>query len=163
MENLSLSSNTDVALDLRGYVDARRKSGVPTVVAAELNANLPYMLGAAELARADLDIILDPPRPHFDLFAPPKEPVTLADHAMGLHAATMIKDGGTQFPCEMMDFAHQFIRDLQQAEEARMRRRMRLTYLGQRVESQHQRGQILSHLVMKFARNATTFFFLRAD
>ena len=95
MENLSLSSNTDVALDLRGYVDARRKSGVPTVVAAELNANLPYMLGAAELARADLDIILDPPRPHFDLFAPPKEPVTLADHAMGLHAATMIKDGGT--------------------------------------------------------------------
>src|SRR5262249_34071656 len=29
------------------------------------------------------------------LFAPPREPVTLTDYAMALHAATLVKDGGT--------------------------------------------------------------------
>ena len=93
--HISLSSNPDIALDLEGYVDARRKSGRPVAVAVELNANLPYMPGIAEVPRTDLDIVLDPAAPHFDLFAPPKEPVTLADYAMALHAATLVRDGGT--------------------------------------------------------------------
>lgn len=93
--HISLSSNPDIALDLKGYIDARRKSGQPVAVAVELNTNLPYMPGMAEVPRADLDIVLDPPTPHFDLFAPPKEPVALADYAMALHAATLVKDGGT--------------------------------------------------------------------
>ena len=93
--HISLSSNPDIALDLKGYIDARRKSGQPVAVAVELNANLPYMPGVAEVPRADLDIVLDPAARHFDLFAPPKEPVTLADYAMALHAATLVKDGGT--------------------------------------------------------------------
>jgi acyl-CoA hydrolase len=94
-ERLSLSSNPDIALDLRPYVERRRSSGEPIVVAAEINDNLPFMPGDAEVRSADLDLVLMPPRPHFELFAPPKEPVSLADHAMALHAATMIKDGGT--------------------------------------------------------------------
>ncbi len=93
--HLSLSSNPDVALDLKPYVDRRRKTGNPIAIAAEVNSNLPYMPGDAEVPIADLDFMLDPRRPHFDLFAPPKEPVTLTDHAMALHASTMIKDGGT--------------------------------------------------------------------
>ena len=40
-------------------------------------------------------MLLEPSTPHYDLFAPPKEPVSLADYAMALHAATLIKDGGT--------------------------------------------------------------------
>lgn len=93
--HVSLSSNPDVALDLGPYVERRRKAGAPIVVAGELNSNLPYMPGAAEVRLGDLDIVLDPPRPHFELFAPPKEPVPLADFAMALHASTMIRDGGT--------------------------------------------------------------------
>ena len=40
-------------------------------------------------------MVLEAEPPHYDLFAPPKEPVSLADYAMALHAATLIKDGGT--------------------------------------------------------------------
>lgn len=91
----SLSSNPDIALDLNPYVEQRRRSGAPIVTAGEINDNLPYMTGDADIAASDLDLILEPARPHFELFAPPKEPVSLADYAMALHAATLIKDGGT--------------------------------------------------------------------
>lgn len=91
----SLSSNTDVSLDLKDYIEARRKSGAPIAVVGEVNANLPFMGGAAAVARDSFDHIHEPPAPHFDLFAPPKEPVSITDYAMALHAATLIKDGGT--------------------------------------------------------------------
>jgi acyl-CoA hydrolase len=91
----SLSSNTDVTLDLAAYVNNRRAAGAPIAVVGEVNANLPFMGGAAEVARGQFDILLEPPIPHFDLFAPPKEPVSLTDYAMALHTATLIKDGGT--------------------------------------------------------------------
>ncbi len=92
---LSLSSNPDIALDLKPYIERRRRSGEPIVTVGEINDNLPYMTGDADIATSDIDILLEPARPHFELFAPPKEPVSLADYAMALHAATMIKDGGT--------------------------------------------------------------------
>jgi acyl-CoA hydrolase len=93
--HVSLSSNTDVTLDLNPYVVKRRREGKPLVFAGEINANLPYMPGEAEMARDDFDMLLEPAAPPYDLFAPPKEPVSLADCAMALHAATLIKDGGT--------------------------------------------------------------------
>ena len=77
------------------YVAKRRREGKPIVFAGELNANLPYMPGEAEIPRDDFDVLLEPATPPYDLFAPPKEPVSLADYAMALHAATLIKDGGT--------------------------------------------------------------------
>ena len=92
---LSLSCNPDVALDLKDHVASWRQSGPPIVVAGEINANLPYMPGEAEIARAEFDVLLDSPAPHYDLFAPPKERVPLVDYAMALHTATLIKDGGT--------------------------------------------------------------------
>lgn len=91
----SLSSNTDVSLDLGGYIRDRRKAGAPIAVAGEINANLPFMSGAAAVARDHFDVLLEPAEPHFDLFAPPKEPVSTTDYAMALHAATLVKDGGT--------------------------------------------------------------------
>jgi len=92
---LSLSSNPDIALDLKPYIEHRRRSGESIVTVGEINDNLPYMTGDADVPATDLDVLLDPARPHFQLFAPPKEPVSLADYAMALHAATLIKDGGT--------------------------------------------------------------------
>lgn len=92
---VSLSANTDVTLDLMAYVARRRREGKPIVFAGEINANLPYMPGEAEMARDAFDILLEPSTPNYDLFAPPKEPVSLADYAMALHVATLIKDGGT--------------------------------------------------------------------
>ena len=91
---VSLSSNTDVTLDILPYI-VRRRTQKPTVFAAEFNANLPYMPGEAEIERTEFDVILEPENQHYGLFAPPKEPVSLADFAMALHAATLVKDGGT--------------------------------------------------------------------
>lgn len=91
----SLSSNTDVSLDLDDYIRDRRRNGEPIAVVGEINANLPYMGGAAAVPRDRFDLVFEPSRPHFDLFAPPKEPVSLTDYAMALHAATLVKDGGT--------------------------------------------------------------------
>jgi acyl-CoA hydrolase len=91
----SLSSNTDVTLDILPYVAARREAGEAVVLAGELNSNLPYMPGEAELERSQFEVLLEPPGEPHALFAPPKEPVSLADYAMGLHAATLIRDGGT--------------------------------------------------------------------
>jgi acyl-CoA hydrolase len=91
---VSLSSNTDVTLDLLPYI-VRRRAQAPTVLAAELNSNLPYMPGEAEIERTEFDMVLDPGDGHYDVFAPPKEPVSLADYAMALHAASLVKDEGT--------------------------------------------------------------------
>ena len=92
---LSLSSNPDITLDLAPYIAARRRSGEPIAVAGEINSHLPFMPGHAEVPVADFDELLNPTGQHYDLFAPPKEPVPLADYAMALHTATLIKDGGT--------------------------------------------------------------------
>ena len=92
---VSLGSNTDVALDMQDYIEARRKAGKPVVVAGEINEHMPYMPGAAEVETTHFDLMLKPEAPHHELFAPPKEPVSLADYAMALNAATLIRDGGT--------------------------------------------------------------------
>jgi acyl-CoA hydrolase len=89
---VSLSSNPDITLDM---LVASRRAREPTVFAVELNKNLPYMPGEAEIERAQIDMVLEPADPHYGLFAPPKEPVSLADYAMALHAATLVKVGGT--------------------------------------------------------------------
>ena len=92
---ISLSSNTDVTLDMLPYIKARRDAGRAPAIAVEVNANLPYMPGAAEMDANECDVVLDTGSPHYDLFAPPKEPVALSDYAMALYAATLVRDGGT--------------------------------------------------------------------
>jgi acyl-CoA hydrolase len=92
---ISFSSNTDVTLDMLPYIAERRAAGRPVAVAVEFNANLPYMPGAAEIDVNACDVVLETERPHYQLFAPPKEPVSLTDYAMALYAATLIKDAGT--------------------------------------------------------------------
>lgn len=94
-ERVSLSSNPDISLDLKPTIDARKLKGARIAVAGEINAHLPYMPGPAEVARDGFDVLLEPPQPHFEPFSVPRQPVTLTDYALALHAATLIKDGGT--------------------------------------------------------------------
>lgn len=88
----SLSCNPDITPDL---LKARREGKAGFVYAGETNAALPYMGGEAEMVAGEFDFLLDNPSLHFPLFAPPREPVSLVDHAIGLHAASLIPDGGT--------------------------------------------------------------------
>jgi acyl-CoA hydrolase len=92
---ISLSSNTDITLDMRPYIAARRSAGQPLALAVEFNANLPYMPGEAEFDLSEADVVLESEPPHHDLFAPPKEPASLTDYAMALYAAALVRDGGT--------------------------------------------------------------------
>jgi hypothetical protein len=88
----SLSCNPDITLDL---LAARRAGRTDFIFIGQVNSELPYMAGDAELPAEDFDYILDSPRTDFPLFAPPREPVDLTEYAAGLHVARMIADGGT--------------------------------------------------------------------
>jgi acyl-CoA hydrolase len=88
----SLSSNPDLTLDL---LELRRQGRVSFLFAGQINSELPFMRNDAAISADELDLLLDSPATDFALFAPPREPVALADYAAGLHAASMVPDGGT--------------------------------------------------------------------
>jgi acyl-CoA hydrolase len=88
----SLSCNPDLSLDLLAM---RRAGKASFLCVGQLNSGLPFMPGEAAIAADEFDVLLDSPATDFPLFAAPREPVTLADYAAGLHAASLIPDGGT--------------------------------------------------------------------
>ena len=53
------------------------------------------MGGEAGIGKEEFDFLLDGSRTDFPLFAPPREPIALADYAAGLRAASLVPDGGT--------------------------------------------------------------------
>jgi acyl-CoA hydrolase len=88
----SLSCNPDLTLDL---LTARRDGRANLLFAGQVNSELPFISKDAEVAADELDVILDGPETEFSLFAPPREPIGLADYAIALHAARTVLDGGT--------------------------------------------------------------------
>ena len=88
----SLSCNPDLTLDLLAL---RRAGRVDFLFAGQTNSELPFMPGDAAIAADEFDLLLDGPATDFRLFAPPREPVSLVDYAAGLHAASLVPDGGT--------------------------------------------------------------------
>lgn len=91
-DRLSLSCNTDITVDL---LRARVRGEQDFILAGEINRNLPFMPGGGALARDEVDCLLDDPETQFELFSVPKRPVTPRDHAIGLHVAGLVPDGGT--------------------------------------------------------------------
>ncbi len=88
----SLSCNTDLTIDL---LQARREGRADFVLVAEVNSELPFMPGDGDLPESAFDFVYENPKTDFPLFAPPKQPVPLTAYAIGLHAATLVEDGGT--------------------------------------------------------------------
>jgi acyl-CoA hydrolase len=88
----SLSCNPDLTLDV---VRAMRQDGKPCVVAGLVNRNLPFMLQDAEVGEDYFDVLVDAPQWEHPLFCVPNPAVEPADHAIGIHAAALVKDGGT--------------------------------------------------------------------
>ncbi len=91
-ERLSLSCNTDLTLEL---LKARREGRADFVIAGQVNSELPFMPGEGDVVADDFQYLLDGPATDFPLFAPPKEPIDLAEYAAGLHVARLVPDGGT--------------------------------------------------------------------
>jgi acyl-CoA hydrolase len=90
-QRYSLASNSDVALDLIDTMDQQSK---PFFVVAVVNSEMPFLGGEAEVGAERFDLILDDGQSE-PLFGIPREAVGNAEHAIGLHASTLVKDGGT--------------------------------------------------------------------
>src|ERR1700689_3352293 len=88
----SLSCNTDTTLDV---LRARAQGAASFKLIGEVNSELPYMPGAGDLPGDEFSAVLDGPATVFPLFAPPAEPITDTKYAIGLHAAGLVRDGGT--------------------------------------------------------------------
>ena len=88
----SLSCNTDTTLDI---LRARAKGGASFKLIGQVNSELPFMPGAGDLAAEEFSAILDSPETDFPLFAPPSEPIGDTKYAIGLHAAGLVRDGGS--------------------------------------------------------------------
>lgn len=92
---LSLSSNTDVTFDLLPLIREQQALGKNIKIVAQINQQLPFMLNDALADEDEFDYLIDNPEYYSTLFAPPNMPVSPTDFAIGAHASTLIKDGGT--------------------------------------------------------------------
>lgn len=88
----SLSGNTDTTLDL---MRARADGRIDFKIVAQVNSELPFMPGQGDLPGDEFHAVLDSPETDFPLFAPPSEPISDTKYAIGLHAAGLVRDGGT--------------------------------------------------------------------
>jgi hypothetical protein len=88
----SLSCNTDTTLDI---LRARAEGRASFRLVGEVNSELPFMPGAGDLPAEEFSAVLDSPETEFPLFAPPSEPISDTKYAIGLHAAGLVRDGGT--------------------------------------------------------------------
>ncbi|KAB0484609.1 acetyl-CoA hydrolase/transferase C-terminal domain-containing protein [Pseudomonas psychrophila] len=91
---LSLSCNPDITLDLLPMIAKRRAEGETILMLGQVHSDLPYMPGDSELDVDDFDLLIDEDE-RTTLFSTPNMPVSLQDHLIGLHASTLIRDGGT--------------------------------------------------------------------
>ncbi|MGL6290133.1 MAG: acetyl-CoA hydrolase/transferase C-terminal domain-containing protein [Silanimonas sp.] len=89
---LSLAGNPDLTADLIDQLAAR---GLPRpLMVAEVHPDLPFIERGATVANDFFDLVLEHPNAP-PLFAVPRQPVSLAEFAIGLYASALVKDGGT--------------------------------------------------------------------
>ncbi|WP_245932398.1 acetyl-CoA hydrolase/transferase C-terminal domain-containing protein [Isoalcanivorax indicus] len=91
---LSLACNPEVTLDLMPLLEARRAAGEVIVAVAQVHDDLPFMGGDAVVDSSTFDLVINDASTHTRLFSTPNMPVTLQDHLVGLHASTLVRDGG---------------------------------------------------------------------
>ncbi len=89
---LSLSSNADVTLDVVAMLETAGRSFVSI---AQVHPDMPFMYNRAMVEPGAFDFVVRNPRYDTTLFAMPNMAVKAADFAIGLHASSLIKDGGT--------------------------------------------------------------------
>ena len=92
----SLSCNPDTGPELVALMrEAQARGERRIAVVAAVNPHLPYMALDAEVAAETFDLVLDDARGYSALFPTPKTPVAAPDHAIGLYASALVRDGGT--------------------------------------------------------------------
>ncbi|MEQ6885834.1 acetyl-CoA hydrolase/transferase C-terminal domain-containing protein [Salicola sp. Rm-C-2C1-2] len=94
-QQVSLSCNPDLTLDILPRLRAQREAGDAVVIAGELNPELPWFGHDAALDRASFDLLLEPHNQPMRLFPVPDLAVEPADYLIGFYAANLVRDGGT--------------------------------------------------------------------
>jgi acyl-CoA hydrolase len=92
---LSFGSNADVTVDLLPQIAAARRAGQDIVLVGQTHGQMPFMSGQAQVAPGEFDYLVDDTRYDFDLYAPPNAPLSGVEHAIGVHASSLVRDGGT--------------------------------------------------------------------
>ncbi|MBY6204947.1 acetyl-CoA hydrolase [Halomonas denitrificans] len=93
---ISLACNPDVTLDLmrRLASDPAGRSRSELFAVGQVHPALPFLPGDAVVEADFFDRVVEAD-PDQRLFALPRAPVSLQDHAVGFHASRLIADGGT--------------------------------------------------------------------
>ncbi len=89
---LSLSSNPDVVMEV---LEKFRASGKKIIAIGVINQQMPFMPNTAEVGPDFFDVLVTDPAGTHAVFAPPNNKVSVADYAIGLHASSLVADGGT--------------------------------------------------------------------
>ncbi|MBT8220741.1 MAG: hypothetical protein KJP00_13000 [Bacteroidia bacterium] len=89
LSRLSLSCNPDVSMDMVEVLNDKE-----VALVAQINTNLPYMYGDADIPTDTFHYVIDNPDYNFKIFGPPKMSVPDPDYMIGLYASTLVKDGG---------------------------------------------------------------------
>lgn len=89
---LSLSSNPDVVMEV---LEKFRASGTKIITIGVINGHMPFMPNMAKVRPGFFDIVVTDPAGTHVLFAPPNAKVGVADYAIGMHASSLVEDGGT--------------------------------------------------------------------
>ena len=89
---LSVSSNPDVVFEV---VERFAAEGAPLLKVGVVNRQMPFMPNGAAVAPGFFDIVVTDPAATHRLFGPPNSKVGTADYAIGLHASSLVADGGT--------------------------------------------------------------------
>jgi acyl-CoA hydrolase len=89
---LSMSSNPDVVFEV---LERYAAAGKPLVKVGVVNHKMPFMPNGAEVAPSFFDIVCTDPAATHQPFGPPNGKVSTADYAIGLHASSLVADGGT--------------------------------------------------------------------
>lgn len=89
---LSLSSNPDISHEL---ISTMRAAGQPLMAIGVINQEMPFMPNGAEVGPGFFDVLVSDPSATHAVFAPPNAKVGTADYAIGLHASSLVVDGGT--------------------------------------------------------------------
>lgn len=94
-DQISLSCNTDVTLDLMPVVEAMRAEGNAPLVIGQINERLPTMTRSALVDVGLADALFAGPAANFKPFGAPAAPVADADYAIALRVSALLADGGT--------------------------------------------------------------------
>jgi acyl-CoA hydrolase len=89
---LAVSSNPDVVFEVVERYAAQNR---PLLKIGVVNQKMPFMPNDAEVAPGFFDVVVTDPAGTHQLFGPPNGKVSTADYAIGLHASSLVADGGT--------------------------------------------------------------------